>query len=217
MVNYYSIQETIIDEIDIKKSRFITYLIPIRTEEDFNQELSAIRKEHYKATHHCQAFILNDDSSIQRMNDDGEPSGTAGVPMLEVLKRNQLTYIMAVTVRYFGGVKLGAGGLIRAYSSAVSEALQKAQLIANSTQMLVQIQLEYNQVDPFNYYLSQTDIPMTLIDTQYTDKVTYDLALYVNDTDKVHQQLIEQFSGQLHWQELGTQTVDVPVDSTPSL
>lgn len=216
MINYYSIQKAIIDEIDIKKSRFITYLIPIRTEDEFNQELAAIRKEHYKATHHCQAFILNDDSSIQRMNDDGEPSGTAGVPMLEVLKRNQLTYIMAVTVRYFGGVKLGAGGLIRAYSSAVSEALQKAQLIANSTQMLVQIQLEYNQVDPFNYYLSQTDIPITLIDTQYTDKVTYDLALYVNDTEKVHQQLIEQFSGQLDWKELGTQTVDVPVDSTPS-
>lgn len=216
MINYYSIQKAIIDEIDIKKSRFITYLIPIHTEDEFNQELAAIRKEHYKATHHCQAFILNDDSSIQRMNDDGEPSGTAGVPMLEVLKRNQLTYIMAVTVRYFGGVKLGAGGLIRAYSSAVSEALQKAQLIANSTQMLVQIQLEYNQVDPFNYYLSQTDIPMTLIDTQYTDKVTYDLALYVNDTEKVHQQLIEQFSGQLNWKELGTQTVDVPVDSTPS-
>lgn len=216
MINYYSIQKAIIDEIDIKKSRFITYLIPIRTEDEFNQELAAIRKEHYKATHHCQAFILNDDSSIQRMNDDGEPSGTAGVPMLEVLKRNQLTYIMAVTVRYFGGVKLGAGGLIRAYSSAVSEALQKAQLITNSTQMLVQIQLEYNQVDPFNYYLSQTDIPITLIDTQYTDKVTYDLALYVNDTEKVHQQLIEQFSGQLDWKELGTQTVDVPVDSTPS-
>ncbi|XJS10363.1 YigZ family protein [Aerococcaceae bacterium WGS1372] len=217
MVNYYSIKEPIIDEIEIKKSRFITYLIPIRTEEEFNHELAAIRKEHYKATHHCQAFILNKDSSIQRMSDDGEPSGTAGVPMLEVLKRNQLTYVMAVTVRYFGGVKLGAGGLIRAYSSSVSEALKKAQLIANSTQMLIQLQMEYNQVDPFTYYLSQTDIPITLIDTQYTDKVTYELALYTSDVETVHQQLIEQFSGQLDWEEQGTQTVDVPIDSTPSL
>ena len=122
MVNYYSIKEPIIHEIDIKKSRFITYLIPIQTEEEFNEQLAAIRKKHYKATHHCQAFILNADSSIQRMSDDGEPSGTAGVPMLEVLKRNNLTYIMAVTVRYFGGTKLGAGGLIRAYSTSVSEA-----------------------------------------------------------------------------------------------
>lgn len=216
MVNYYSIQEAIIDEIEIKKSRFITYLIPIRSEEEFNEELTAIRKEHYKATHHCQAFILNDDSSIQRMSDDGEPSGTAGVPMLEVLKRNQLTYLMAVTVRYFGGVKLGAGGLVRAYSSSVNEALKKAQFIANSNQMLIQLQLDYNQVDPFNYFLNQTEIPITLMDTQYTDKVTYDLALYLNDVEAVHQQLIELFSGQLSWEEQGQQTVDVPIDSTPN-
>lgn len=216
MVNYYSIKEPIIDEIEIKKSRFITYLYPIESEEEFNQHLTAIRKEHYKANHHCQAFILNDDSSIQRMSDDGEPSGTAGVPMLEVLKRNQLTYIMAVTVRYFGGVKLGAGGLIRAYSSSVSEALNKAQLVANSTQMLVEVRLEYSQVDPFNYFINQTEIPITVMDTQYTDKVTYDLALYLQDVETVHQQLIEHFSGQLSWDEIGQQTIDVSVDSIPN-
>lgn len=214
MVNYYSIKEPIIHEIDIKKSRFITYLYPIQTENDFNEHLAAIRKEHYKATHHCQAFILNEDSSIQRMSDDGEPSGTAGVPMLEVLKRNNLTYIMAVTVRYFGGTKLGAGGLIRAYSTAVSEALNHATLIANATQMVIELTLDYSQIDTFNYYLQQTDIPITVMDTQYTDKVSQTLALYLNDIDQVHNDLTEQFSGQVDWVEMGEQTVDVPVIST---
>ncbi|MBZ6527116.1 YigZ family protein [Aerococcaceae bacterium DSM 111021] len=214
MVNYYSIKEPIIHEIDIKKSRFITYLYPIQTENDFNEHLAAIRKEHYKATHHCQAFILNEDSSIQRMSDDGEPSGTAGVPMLEVLKRNNLTYIMAVTVRYFGGTKLGAGGLIRAYSTAVSETLNHATLIANATQMVIELTLDYSQIDTFNYYLQQTDIPITVMDTQYTDKVSQTLALYLNDIDQVHNDLTEQFSGQVDWVEMGEQTVDVPVIST---
>lgn len=214
MVNYYSIKEPIIHEIDIKKSRFITYLIPIQTEEEFNEQLAAIRKEHYKATHHCQAFILNEDSSIQRMSDDGEPSGTAGVPMLEVLKRNNLTYIMAVTVRYFGGTKLGAGGLIRAYSTSVSEALNHTKLIANATQMVIELTLEYSQVDNFNYYLEQTSTPITVLDTQYTDKVSQTLALYLNDIDPVHQELIDQFSGQIEWTEIGEQTVDVPVTTT---
>lgn len=214
MVNYYSIKEPMIHEIEIKKSRFITYLIPIQTEEEFNEQLAAIRKEHYKATHHCQAFILNEDSSIQRMSDDGEPSGTAGVPMLEVLKRNNLTYIMAVTVRYFGGTKLGAGGLIRAYSTSVSEALNHTKLIANATQMVIELTLEYSQVDNFNYYLEQTSTPITVLDTQYTDKVSQTLALYLNDIDQVHQELIDLFSGQIEWTEIGEQTVDVPVTST---
>ncbi len=214
MVNYYSIKEPMIHEIEIKKSRFITYLIPIQTEEEFNEQLAAIRKEHYKATHHCQAFILNEDSSIQRMSDDGEPSGTAGVPMLEVLKRNNLTYIMAVTVRYFGGTKLGAGGLIRAYSTSVSEALNHTKLIANATQMVIELTLEYSQVDNFNYYLEQTSTPITVLDTQYTDKVSQTLALYLNDIDPVHQDLIDQFSGQIEWTEIGEQTVDVPVTTT---
>lgn len=209
MVHYYSIKDPVIDEIEIKKSRFITYLYPIETEEDFNNKLSAIRKEHYKATHHCQAYILEDDSSIQRMSDDGEPSGTAGVPMLEVLKRNNLTYIMAVTVRYFGGIKLGAGGLIRAYSSAVSEALDKAALIMNVSQMVVELDLDYKQNDSFTYYLEASQYQINVQDTQYTDKVTYQLAVFVKDLEAIKKELTEQFSGQLQWNEIGIETVDV--------
>ncbi|MBG9983969.1 YigZ family protein [Aerococcaceae bacterium DSM 111022] len=210
-INYLSIQSPIISEIDIKKSRFITYLYPIETEEDFQNHLANIRKEHYKATHHCQAFILNDDSSIQRMSDDGEPSGTAGVPMLEVLKNNDLTYVMAVTVRYFGGTKLGAGGLIRAYSSAVSEALKEATIIKNITQTMVDLIIDYSQNDTFTYLMGETELPITIMDTQYTDKVTYQLAIDQDQVDDVYNRLVERFNGQLEWNKLGEQTVDIPV------
>lgn len=212
MANYYSIKEAVIDEIDIKKSRFITYLIPIKTEEDFTQHLSDIRKEHYKATHHCQAFILNEDASIQRMSDDGEPSGTAGLPMLEVLKMNDLTYIMAVTVRYYGGTKLGAGGLIRAYSSAVSSALDQARIIANVTQMIVGLTLDYNQIDQFNYYVEQSDISLTIIDTQYTDKVYFKFSVNLDQLETVKNQLTERFNGQLTLDEIGESRIDLSID-----
>jgi len=211
MVNYYSIEAPIIHEIEIKKSRFVTYLIPIKNEADFQEELAAIRKEHYKATHHCQAFILGDDSMIQRMSDDGEPAGTAGVPMLEVLKQQHLTYVMAVVVRYFGGVKLGSGGLIRAYSNAISEALKEATIIKNINQMMVNVGLRYDQMDSFTYYMSQTELPITLKDTVYTDTVTFNLAINLEAVTEVHDELTNRFSGQLSWTKLGEQTVNLPV------
>lgn len=211
MVNYYSIEAPLIHEIEIKKSRFLTYLIPIESEADFQEELAAIRKEHFKATHHCQAFILGDDSMIQRMSDDGEPAGTAGVPMLEVLKQENLTYVMAVVVRYFGGVKLGSGGLIRAYSNAVSEALKEATIIKNINQMMVNVELRYDQMDSFTYYMSQTELPITLKDTVYTDTVTFNLAINLEAVTEVHDELTNRFSGQLSWTELGEQTVNLPV------
>lgn len=211
MVNYYSVQSPIENQIEIKKSRFITYLFPIKTEEEFNDHLAVIRKEHYKANHHCQAFILGENSMIQRMSDDGEPSGTAGVPMLEVLKQQELTFLMAVVVRYFGGIKLGSGGLIRAYSQAVSEALKHATIVQNINQTMVSLTLSYAQVDPFQYYLNQTTDPVTLIDTQYTDQVTFTLAVNSDQVAEVEKHLTERFNGQLTWQVTGEQQLDVPV------
>lgn len=211
MINYYSIQDPVIHEIDIKKSRFITYLFPIRSEDEFQEHLAIIRKEHYKATHHCQAFILGEDSMIQRMSDDGEPAGTAGVPMLEVLKKEHLTFLMAVVVRYFGGIKLGSGGLIRAYSNAVSEALKEAQIIKNIDQMMVALELRYDQMDSFNYFLSQTKLPISLRDTQYTDTVTFTLAINLEATEAVQEEVTNRFSGQLDWIELGQETVNLTI------
>ena len=109
--------------ITIEKSRFICYMKHIESEEEYREYLSQIRKKHYDATHVCSAMICH---NIQRSSDDGEPSGTAGAPILNVLQKKGLDETCALVVRYFGGIKLGAGGLIRAYSSAVSECLKKA-------------------------------------------------------------------------------------------
>lgn len=120
---YRTIKEDNQHEVEIKKSRFICFLKRIETEEEAKAFIQQIKKEHWKANHNCSAFVLGDHHEIQRSSDDGEPSGTAGVPMLEVLKKNDLINVCAVVTRYFGGTKLGAGGLIRAYSGSVAQAI----------------------------------------------------------------------------------------------
>lgn len=215
MRNYISIKEAFQYTIEIKKSSFITYLYPIFTVEDFEELYQQLKKEHYKANHLCYAYILGNDSMIQRMSDDGEPSGTAGVPMLEILKRRELTNILAVTVRYFGGIKLGASGLIRAYSNSVSEALNHAELIQNIDQQLIDIEMHYAQNDSFTYFIQNTDSNITVLDTQYTDKVTYILALHIEEVAKIQEQITERLNDQFVWTEKEIQTVDIPyVDVT---
>ncbi|GAA1414155.1 YigZ family protein [Glutamicibacter uratoxydans] len=124
-----------VHEVEIKRSRFITYLFRVESEADARDRIAALRKTHFDARHHCSAFILGADRMTQRSNDDGEPSGTAGIPMLDALAKREtpdgspLSDILAVVVRYFGGIKLGAGGLVRAYSDSVSQALDAAALI----------------------------------------------------------------------------------------
>ncbi|WP_121866961.1 IMPACT family protein [Glutamicibacter sp. PAEs-4] len=131
---YTTLTSDCVHELEIKRSRFITYLYRVETEAAAREHIAALRKSHFDARHHCSAFILGPDRMAQRSNDDGEPSGTAGIPMLDALAKREiadgsvLSDVLAVVVRYFGGIKLGAGGLVRAYSEAVSSALDQAQL-----------------------------------------------------------------------------------------
>ncbi|WP_186647267.1 YigZ family protein [Fluviispira vulneris] len=127
--NFKTIYENVVSEKIIEKSRFITSLEKVTSEEQVFHFFSSIKKKYFDATHNCTAYVLN--SGSMRSNDDGEPAGTAGRPMLEFLKKNEIFNIAVVVTRYFGGVKLGTGGLIRAYSSSVSEAVQKAGIVEN--------------------------------------------------------------------------------------
>ncbi|MGP7959215.1 YigZ family protein [Sanguibacter sp. A247] len=120
---------TTIHELVIKKSRFITRLVHVTSVDEADAVIAAIRKEFWDARHHCVAMVLGTHADQQRSNDDGEPSGTAGIPMLEVLRHRHVTDVVAVVTRYFGGVLLGAGGLVRAYSGAVAETLDVAPII----------------------------------------------------------------------------------------
>lgn len=210
MVNYYSIASLTEDELVINKSRFLTYLLPVDSEEDIEDALSQIRKAHPKATHHCYAYILSEDGIIQKSNDDGEPSGTAGIPILEVLKQNQLTKILAVVVRYFGGIKLGAGGLIRAYSSSVSQALQKCQIIMNLDQDIINLTLAYHHNDNLQFFLNDHQTDIHILDTRYTDKVTYQLAFYPESLEKYKEKITNLLNGQLDWQFVEGRTVNLP-------
>ncbi|GHD01493.1 YigZ family protein [Zhihengliuella salsuginis] len=134
--SYTTIGAGVVHELEIKRSRFITYLRRVETEQEARDLVAELRRSHFDARHHCTAFVLGADRDVQRSNDDGEPSGTAGAPMLEALTRREthdggadLSDVAAVVVRYFGGVLLGAGGLVRAYSESVSAALDEARLV----------------------------------------------------------------------------------------
>lgn len=127
-MNKYTIFEPCVHEIVIEKSRFICSLEKVDTEEAAQDYIKQLKKKYWDATHNCSAYVIGETSTAERSNDDGEPSGTAGLPMLEVLRKNGIYNTVAVVTRYFGGVKLGAGGLVRAYTSSVAEALKKAGL-----------------------------------------------------------------------------------------
>lgn len=132
-------------ELVIKKSRFLARVEPARSVEEADAVIARVRKQHWDARHHCVALVVGAHADQQRSSDDGEPSGTAGIPMLEVLRHRGLTDLVAVVTRYFGGVLLGAGGLVRAYSSAVSEALDLARLVRR--QLLTEVSLDVPHAD----------------------------------------------------------------------
>ncbi|MBR2684516.1 MAG: YigZ family protein [Erysipelotrichaceae bacterium] len=152
-------------EIEINKSRFICYLKRVESEEEFRDYLAQIKKMHPKATHHCSALCIN--STLQRSNDDGEPSGTAGIPMLEVLRKRNMEQICAITVRYFGGILLGAGGLIRAYSRSVSEALDHTDLYEVKEMDVYQLKVDYSTASRLDRFLST----VTVLEKTYEENV----------------------------------------------
>lgn len=161
--------------IEIKKSKFITYLHRSSNEEDAKQFLKTIKKAHPGANHHCSAMIVG---SVVRSNDDGEPSQTAGHPMLDVLLHAKLEDIIVVVVRYFGGIKLGTGGLVRAYSRSVQEALKKAVLTEVITYKKYKITFQYDFIGKMDAYFRSHAIEIT--SKEYTEQVIYEI-LTLND------------------------------------
>lgn len=147
--------------IQIEKSTFICYLRRCDDEESAKTFINEIRKKHYDATHVCTAYYIDD--NYQKSNDDGEPKGTAGIPMLETIKKMNIEKICVCVVRYFGGIKLGAGGLIRAYSNSVSEAINKVEKLKLIPVNIYQINIPYNMVSKIEYFLNQNAIIMDRI------------------------------------------------------
>lgn len=208
---YYTIKQDGQFEIVIKKSRFICTLKRIDSEDHAKEIIQAIKKEHWKATHNCVAYVLGDNQEIQRSNDDGEPSGTAGVPMLEVLKVKELHNVLAVVTRYFGGTELGAGGLIRAYSNSVSETLEQIGMVKGVLQQEMQVTIEYPLHGKITHFL-ETNPEYTLKDTLFTENVT---VLIMADEDKIpelEEQLINLLSNQCTITLGETDYVELPIN-----
>ena len=167
----YSIKESIENTIIIKKSKFITKLIKVNSIDEVNKYLEEIKKEFKDSTHICYAYIVN---GQEKCVDDGEPSGTAGLPILNILKKNNLTNVLAIVIRYFGGIKLGAGGLVRAYSNSVNDTLKLTEIIELEEGYLVELEFSYDQVKLVDYILNDK----TIINKEYNDNIVY--SFYLN-------------------------------------
>ena len=195
---------------EIKKSRFICHAKRVYSEEEARAFITAIKKEHYKATHNCSAFIIGERSEIKRTSDDGEPSGTAGVPMLGVLENHNLTNVCVVVTRYFCGIKLGAGGLIRAYAGSVALAVKEIGIVEIKEQAGIQIQMSYAQYQEYGNFLKEHNLME--LETNFTDQV--ETIIFVDKEDKatIKASLIEFFNGKVTLIDQGLREVEVPVN-----
>lgn len=173
--NYKTIGELTECEIIIQKSRFIGYAKRAETEKEALEFIESIKAKHRSANHNCSAYLIGEHDSIQKANDDGEPSGTAGFPMLEVLKKQGLKDTVVVVTRYFGGIKLGGGGLIRAYGKATTEAIAASGVVERRLHFLMKVTIDYNWLGKMENEVRNSDYPLK--DIQYTDGVA--LLIYV--------------------------------------
>lgn len=194
---------------EIKKSRFICHIKRVTTEDEARNFIQAVKKEHYKATHNCSAFILGERSEMKRSSDDGEPSGTAGVPMLGVLENHQLTNVCAVVTRYFGGIKLGAGGLIRAYAGSVALAIKEIGSVHIKEQLGLRLTFSYSQYQELPNFLKAKQLQEQ--DTAFTDQVQTTIFVDKDDKDSVIESLIELFNGKIDIVEQGLRKVEIPI------
>ncbi|MCC4421456.1 YigZ family protein [Limosilactobacillus reuteri] len=205
---YLTIAKNTIYEQTIKKSRFICSIARVSSEEEAQQFIASIQAANKKATHNCFAYMIGDNDQIQRESDNGEPSGTAGIPILESLKLAKIHNVVAVVTRYFGGIKLGAGGLIRAYSNTTTEAIHQAGLVQRIKQAILKITVTYALHDPLLYYFKENNLEVA--GEEYG--VNVETSIYVNETDleDVKEKLINRFNDQLQITEGDQRFNEIP-------
>lgn len=205
---YLTIAKNTTYEQIIKKSRFICSIARVSSDEEAQQFIASIQAANKKATHNCFAYMIGDNDQIQRGSDNGEPSGTAGIPILESLKLAKIHNVVAVVTRYFGGIKLGAGGLIRAYSNTTTEAIHQAGLVQRIKQAILKITVTYDLHDLLLYYLKENNLEVA--SEEYG--VNVETSIYVNETDlkDVKEKLINRFNDQLQITEGDQRFNEIP-------
>ncbi len=194
MADYKILLEEATGEIIEKKSRFIAYIKPVSNEDEASQFIESIRKKHYDARHNCSAFVIGDNNEISRCSDDGEPSGTAGRPMLEVLTKEGYHNVCAVVTRYFGGVLLGTGGLIRAYQGALKEGLDNAKKAKVIEGIRQHITVSYNDIGKI--LNSSKEDGYILENVEYGENIAFDLITEKEAYDKAFKDITNITNGQ---------------------
>lgn len=189
-------------EIIEKKSRFIATVAPIESEEEAITFIEQLKKKNWNATHNCFAYVLGRNHEIQRFSDDGEPSGTAGKPILDVLLGENIHNVAVVVTRYFGGTLLGTGGLVRAYSKSAKVGLENSQIINKQLGKKLLINLDYNSVGKIQYILAQMEIDV--VDTIYKEDVDIVVAVPVDKVDALIKKVLEATSATAGLEELDT-------------
>ena len=170
LIPYTAPRATFQKELEIKKSIFLATLIPVKDEEEAQEALAKMKKEKRDATHNCSAYRIGTERIYEKSSDDGEPQGTAGHPMLHVLQMNELTNTLAIVTRWFGGIKLGAGGLTRAYTQSLADAVKEADLVRYTPHEKYTVSFPYTTAGAFENHIKGTDIIVK--DRQFSDKVT---------------------------------------------
>ena len=184
MENFLTINENIESEITVKKSKFICNLIKIETQEEAEEQIKKIKKKYYDARHNCVAYrVQENDTIVEKASDDGEPSGTAGGPMLNILQKNNLCNVLVVVTRYFGGILLGTGGLVRAYSDSMQNALELTEKVEKCTGIEFEAELEYNNLETFKYYCRKNNI--NIVNIQYENTIICKIQLEENTKSKL--------------------------------
>ncbi|MGN0533937.1 MAG: YigZ family protein [Eubacterium sp.] len=200
MNEYKTVEKEACDEFIEKKSKFIGYVKPVKTVQEATDFINSIKSKHWDATHNVSAFVLRE-NNIQRSSDDGEPSGTAGVPVLDVLLKEGLYDVCVVVTRYFGGILLGAGGLVRAYSHGSKLAVNAGNIITMAPCKLLSVTVDYSFYERLLLMLNDTGANVE--DSNFADFVTVNFSLKSDLTEKFSNMLTEQSNGRYSVKELG--------------
>jgi uncharacterized YigZ family protein len=190
---YRTVAREGVHEIEINRSRFLCALAPAATEQEAQEFIARVRRDHTDATHNCYAYVIGADAAVQKASDDGEPGGTAGVPMLQMLMRRDMRYVVAVVTRYYGGVKLGAGGLIRAYGGAVGEALDTLGTVTRRRFRLATVTVGHQRAGKVQNDLRATGREVR--DVRYAEAVTIEIGLPDSDVEAFRAWLADATAG----------------------
>ncbi|MBH1940304.1 YigZ family protein [Mobilitalea sibirica] len=196
---YKTIYEGGIGEFIMKKSRFIATVHPVEAEEAAIEFIDEMNKKYWDASHNCYAYVIGTINPIMRCSDDGEPSQTAGKPMLDVLLSHELTNLLVVVTRYFGGTLLGTGGLVKAYQSAVIEGLNNSRIITKELGIRLQMLTDYSHIGKIQYYIGQETLPV--LSSEYTDSVKLELMIPFNQYNSFVKKITDLTSGSVNLQK----------------